>query len=63
MLIANQAYSRRVDGFELAYKAIRKQLPPPGQALPTNEFYALLDKLETDFVPPLPVQEKKAETS
>jgi hypothetical protein len=48
VLSSNTVYSQRVDGFELAYKVIMKQLPPPGNMIPTTEFYRLLDDLKTD---------------
>jgi hypothetical protein len=48
VLNSNLIYSQRVDGFELAYKVIMRQLPPPGGLLPETEFYRLLDHLKTD---------------
>jgi hypothetical protein len=56
ILSSNPVYSKYVDGYELAYKAIRKQLPPPsGAFMPTTEFYSLLDNLKTDVAPAVPV--------
>jgi hypothetical protein len=55
VLSGNAVYSQRVDGFEQAYKIIVKQLPPPtGEAMPTSEFYGLLERLKVD-VTPLPI--------
>jgi hypothetical protein len=55
VLNSNPVYSQRVDGFELAYKVIMKQLPPPTNprtAIPTSEFYRLLEQLKADVPPP-----------
>jgi nucleoid-associated protein YgaU len=51
VLNANPVYSQRVDGFELAYKVIMKQLPPPTNprtGIPTSEFNRLLEGLKAD---------------
>ena len=52
VLNSNPVYLQRVDGFELAYKVIKKQLPPPGNAMPLTEFYRLIEDLKTDPPPP-----------
>jgi hypothetical protein len=60
ILSSNPVYSKRVDGYELAYKAIRKQLPAPsGAFMPTAEFYSLLENLKTDVAPAMPVVPKQ----
>jgi hypothetical protein len=60
ILSSNPVYSKRVDGYELAYKVIRKQLPAPsGAFMPTAEFYSLLENLKTDVAPAMPVVPKQ----
>src|SRR4029453_14402410 len=59
ILNSNPLYSKRVDGYELAYEAIRKQLPPPGNLIPTSEFYRFLEAVKTDVAPAVPVAEQR----
>jgi hypothetical protein len=51
VLSSNPVYSQRLDGFELAYKVIMNQLPPPTnprRAMPTSELNRLLERLKVD---------------
>jgi hypothetical protein len=59
ILSSNPVYSKRVDGYELAYTAIRKQLPPPGGVMTMTEFYRLLENLKTDVAPAVPLVEPR----